>query len=161
MTEAHDGPKEVRRKREFKSGFTKEFLFLFCLDLGIAGLMLNTGIHLNNFRPGWQHRGDVFIGLGIIIAMCAVALALTVRGKTVIITTDAFHYRKGAQKDLVVTWPRLCTFAPSPAEKKWFRSAVIGDGSRNVHVDSLYFKDYDLIVKLIQTLKTRNSEVPQ
>lgn len=137
--------------REFTSGITGEFLFLFCVN-GVFGCVIAfLGADMNRTWPG---RGTPFIVIGVLVAVAAVAYLQRIIGKSIKMTSRVFLYRE-RKREILIPWENFRTFQPSHPGKRWFRSATVGDYDSTFSIDSVSFPDYELIVNLIAVARKR------
>lgn len=154
MTLTPSSPSQRPRSKEYHSGLTREFLVLFCANLVFAALIIYYGVDINRT---WHGRGNLFVMAGLGVVGFALYLLSRVFGKTVVMTPRAIVYRCG-QRETVMLWQDLRTVQTSRPGKRWFRTALVGDHSRMVTIESSAFPQYDVIVSLITVTRRQSRE---
>lgn len=151
--------RSVKKRKTFKSGFTKELTVLVCLAILISGYLLYYGIQriifLNSIKYGQTSdcilSGYVPIGIASLILLTAIAMLLRGLGQYIVITPQSLAYQKG-KTAFKENWEKLEYKAPKVG-KKFLRSFIVGTGKRLVRIDSMFFPKFDTIVEVIRVAK--------
>lgn len=142
-----------QKQRDFSSGLTAESMVVTIFNL-VAGLfILNTGWTMNTWWHG-LHRGDPFFLLGAAIVVLVGVTQIRKFGRSIRVTDRAFIYRR-RDNEIQIPWTQMRTFQKATHGKRWFRIALVGDSRHTIAIDSQSFRDFDLIVNLVDVARRR------
>lgn len=139
--------KPAFRTRVYHASLTPERLVILC-SVGMACIaMIGYGISI---AVGGSSAGNGFMGLGLVLLVLAGVLLGPNHKRSLKITEEGLTFDPGSGKTLTIPWAAVMEFVADPPEKRFFRSAILSDGSNDIVVDSTTFREYDQIVSLIE-----------
>lgn len=139
--------KPAFRTRIYHASLTPERLIILC-SVGLACIgMIGVGI---GFTVNGSSAGNGFMGLGLVLLILAGVFLGPNHRRSLKITEDGLTYDPGKGDPLTIPWAAVMEFVADPPEKKFFRSAILSDGSNDIVVDSTTYREYDQIVSLIE-----------
>ena len=149
----------VKKRKTFKSGFTKELIILECLALLVSGYLILYGIIRIQFFNAHKIGGTVDcliagylpIAIGAVILIIGAALLLKGLNQYIVITPQSLAYQKG-KSTFKEDWDKLVYRAPHYAKKR-LRAFHIGTENKLVRIDAFFFPKFDTLLEVIKVAK--------
>lgn len=148
-----------KKLQMYASGVTVEIVSLTIFNVVLSAFVGASGWLMNTWWPG-LHRGDPFILVSVGIVLLLIFAVIGRIGHTITFTDSALIYRRSGRPDVYIFYSEMCIFLAPKTARKWFRTAWVGDHEHLVEVDSEAFRDYDLIVNLIDVARRRRRLQP-
>lgn len=139
--------KTTFRTRVYHASLTPERLLILCSVGLLCIAMIGYGIGM---AVNGSSAGNGFMGLGLVLLILAGLFLGPNHKRSLKITEEGLTFDPGSGNALTIPWAAVMEFVADPPEKRFFRSAILSDGSHDIVVDSTTFREYDQIVSLIE-----------
>jgi hypothetical protein len=150
----------AKKRKTFKSGFTRRLLVIVLIALAVSGLCFESGFSKVAFfsKIGFGQTIDCYVFGYMPIAfgglICAVVLMSILAGfnQYIVITPQALSYQKG-KFAFSESWEDLSFTAPGQKKGSLVRSMYLGAKGRTIRIDSIFFDKFDTIAEIIRVAK--------
>jgi hypothetical protein len=138
-------------KQKIFRATVKKYVVIMVLMYLLFGLAFYYGYLIYKKMPSFDPlKMPYFYGMiaaALVLALSSMSIIFFNLNKCLIVTPDFLEYKHGGSSFAVV-WKDL-VFKPPAREGGLYRSALISDGRRFGSFDSLFFDEFDLMIKVI------------
>ena len=149
-----------RKNILYASGVTVELAVLTIFNLTLGSGVIFSGWAMNRSWPG-LHRGDLFLILGSAILLMYIFALIQRFGDSITFTDRSLIYKRSGRPEIHVYYAEMSIFLAPKTSRKWFRTAWLGDHQHLIALDSEAFRDYDLIVNLVDVFRRRRRKAAE
>ncbi|MHC9541728.1 MAG: hypothetical protein AB9903_19655 [Vulcanimicrobiota bacterium] len=150
----------AKKRKTFKSGFTKMLILLLIAALGVSALCIYSGyskvVFFSNIGFGQTLDCYLFgyfpIVFGGFLFLITIVVLLSGFNQYIVITPQALSYQKG-KFSFSESWEDLSFSAPKSGKGSLVRSLSIGAKGRTIRIDSIFFDKFDTIAEIVRVAK--------
>jgi hypothetical protein len=139
------------KQKVFRASLKKYLIMMFFLYALYALVFYYSYLIYRKIPSFDPFKMPYFYGMiasALVLLLSSLSIIAFNLNKCLIVTPQFLEYKHGGSS-FAVTWKDL-VFKPPSREGGLYRSAMISDGRRFGSFDTLFFKDFDLMVKVLE-----------